>query len=767
MLIDQPIPEPLAPIQRQTPEQRLATFDKESNSIYKKYSVYDQNTGPGLRFGSKQPFVYITVGSNNSEKTITNADSQAMPFGSTLLDVKRVSKFATSATGVLYIGKQYLLQKQNAYNETRIYNPLSLISATAAKGSTGLIERPVRFLPTSGGVGNFIGNSLLSLVGIQSKDIEAAPDGTATGAAISSYVKMAGSTTSKGLLRYESGDSGRNRFGTYFPAPGADPTQGPTRSLGSAIAGALINKLKSFIPSTNPFGFGGSSNNKWEIRPEYKGATGAYEAMYADKGGLLAIANTPPNAGSSSSGFVDTIVGSLKNAIFGKSPPAPLSIGKDALQVSMYHRYTPTQKYYFGQSDGQGVAASRANTDPKIQNINVLNQLESLKTPKASTNFVQKDNSTERLKEVKDSRGRLYKTYTNIGVGKTTYTGATANNLLPSVTSSYEQEKFDKLISAIQSWDENVNNIRSRPSTERLKTIKDYSANDKEYTPYSKIDPKNGFAENTIRNAGIDTSDKFFVYPSLKKSYSLNPKSTEADIYDKYNAIDGPINGERPEKDGEPEEIRGGAGQSKDVIFFYFYDLVNEKYIPFRATVNSISEANSVEWDPVQYLGRPDKLYLYKGFERTLSFGFTAYANSLRELVPMWKRINYLVGLARPPKYTEAREGNNSNISSFMYPPMVTFRLGDMYYDQPAVLSSISISIPDDAGMWETYRGKGDEYNYLYGIDGVKNVIKYDASVKSLQLPTKADISVSMNLMEKDRSQTDADHFYLSGVDKL
>ena len=137
----------------------------------------------------------------------------------------------------------------------------------------------------------------------------------------------------------------------------------------------------------------------------------------------------------------------------------------------------------------------------------------------------------------------------------------------------------------------------------------------------------------------------------MKKSYSLNPKSTEADIYDKYNAIDGPINGERPEKDGEPEEIRGGAGQSKDVIFFYFYDLVNEKYIPFRATVNSISEANSVEWDPVQYLGRPDKLYLYKGFERTLSFGFTAYANSLRELVPMWKRINYLVGLARPPKY--------------------------------------------------------------------------------------------------------------------
>jgi NAD(P)H-dependent flavin oxidoreductase YrpB (nitropropane dioxygenase family) len=40
-------------------------------------------------------------------------------------------------------------------------------------------------------------------------------------------------------------------------------------------------------------GFGGGADNKWEIRPEYKGIIGAYESMYADKGGMLAVKNTP------------------------------------------------------------------------------------------------------------------------------------------------------------------------------------------------------------------------------------------------------------------------------------------------------------------------------------------------------------------------------------------------------------------------------------------------------------------------------------------
>jgi hypothetical protein len=757
MLADQPVPEPpLNPIQRLTPADRVAIFNKESNSIYKKYSVYDQNSGPGLRFGSRQPFVYITVASSDFDKKITSADSQAIPLGSTLLDVKRVTKFAASGTGVLYIGKQYLLQKQNAFNETRIYNPLSLISATAAKGSTGLIERPVRFLPTSGGIGNFIGNSLLSLVGIQSKDIEAAPDGTATGATISSYVSMGGGTVKKGLLRYESGDSGRNRFNTYFPSPGADPTQSKTPSLGSAIGKALINKLKSFIPSTNPFGFGGNTDNKWEIRPEYKGNVGAYEAMYADKGGMLAIANTPPNKGSSSSGFVDTIVGSLKAAIFGKAKPTAPGIASSARTVNLYHRYTPTTRYGLAPVDrglDKVTVVEKSNPDVGVQNYSIYNQIEVLKNPEDVATAVQYRKSTERLKEIKDNSvsERKYQTYAKIGT--TTYLGGTANNLLPNITSSYfkkdDPQSFEIEVSG--SWESYEKTPRNRPSAEKLSTVLDSTG--KKYGVYKDINSDNSFSLKDNKN-----KKDFFTYPSIRKSYSLKPtngKSGESpeNVYDEYNAIVGPIEGPR---DTEPKQLvnEKDKKQSNDLLFFYFYDLVNGNYIPFRATLNGMTESNTIDWETIQYLGRADKLYLYKGFDRTINFNFTVYANSLKELVPMWKRINYLVGLGRPPKYTDTNE-----VSSFMYPPMVTIRIGDMYYDQPGVITSISIT-PSDEVNWESYRGSGADFDYFYGSD-VKNVIKYDSSVKSLQLPRKVDIGVNMNLMEKEKSLTSADHFNL------
>jgi hypothetical protein len=735
MLVDKPILTSLSPIQRSTPEERVAYFQKESNSIYKKYSVYDQNTGPGLRFGAKQPFVYTTVASSNFEKNITNADSQAIPVGSALLDVKRVTKFAASGTGVLYVGKQYLLQKQNAFNETRIYNPLSLISATAAKGSTGLIERPVRFLPTTGGIGNFIGNSLLSLVGIQSKDIEAAPEGTATGQALSGYAKMNG-LPAKGLIRYESGDGGRNRFNTFFPDAGTDQVDQKTPSFGSALGKALVNKLKSFIPSTNPFGFGGGADNKWEIRPEYKGIVGAYESMYADKGGMLAINNTPKTDAASQTGFIDTIKSSLLSAINGGTPKVPPGVSDTAMKVSEFHRYTPTLKYRFQ------TAGDRANSEnARIRNFSITKQYGIIQKIGVTTDVWNKPpqfrKSTEQLKTIEDysnntNNPKKYITYPQIAAEGKVY------GKLP-FTSSIENYQLNELKTPTESWDPERSDPRSRPSTERLSTVGDYAGLVDVVEGYLAIGKEEFSAtlveKNTLFKRG---------FASYKKSGDLD---SAADEINKLEVIQG-------ERDNIPSELSLENEQSKDLIFFHFFDLVNNKYIPFRATLSSINEVHSPEWDTIQYLGRADKLYMYKGFDRTLSFSFTVYANSLEELVPMWSRINYLVGLTRPPAYTKSKTPVSSGGigSQFMYPPMVTLTMGDLYADQPAVLTSVGVSIPDDS-LWETFRGNGEEYNIDIGKD------YYDSETKSLQLPTKVDISIGMNLMEKSRSLASDDHY--------
>jgi hypothetical protein len=782
MLSDLTISNPLSPIKRLTPADRLAAFDKESNSIYKKYSVYTQSTGPGIKIGSSQPYVFIDVSSSNLSKNITRADSQAMPFGSTLLDIKRVSKFATSGTGLLYIGKQYLLQKQNSFNETRIYNPFSLLSATAAKGSTGLIDRPVRFLPVSGGVGNFIATSLLSVVGIQSKAIENNPDGTATGAALSGYAKMNG-LPAKGLIRYESGDSGRNRFNTFFPDAGTDQVDQKTPSLGSALGKALISKLKSFIPSTNPFGFGGGADNKWEIRPEYKGRVGAYESMYADKGGMLAINNTPKPNSNSPGGFLDTIKSSLSAAFLGAPAKAPQGVAGDAIKVDEFHRYTPTLRYSVLS------AGDRANSEnARIRNFNITKQYGIIQSVGVTTDTwdktVQYRKSTEQLKTVEDYKNssntpKKYITYPQIAADGNVY------GKLP-FASALENDQLTKLKSPVESWDPKRSDPRSRPSIERLSTVGDYSNNTnnpKSYTTYAEIGTeqkkyssdklKTDDADGSINKTQVSKLEKVVAgYSAIGKTKFTNTISEKITIskrgFASYkeegntNSVADKINVleviSKADRNTIPTSLTFGNSQSTDLIFFHFFDLVNNTYIPFRATLTSINEVHSPEWDPIQYLGRADKLYMYKGFERTLNFNFTVYANSLEELVPMWSRINYLVGLTRPPKYTDKGSADPSGaLSKFMYPPMITLTMGDLYEDQPAVITSVGISIPDDS-LWETFRGNGAEYNEYIGKD------YYDENTKSLQLPTKVDVNVGMNLMEKSRSITNGDHYNVTAA---
>jgi hypothetical protein len=125
----------------------------------------------------------------------------------------------------------------------------------------------------------------------------------------------------------------------------------------------------------------------------------------------------------------------------------------------------------------------------------------------------------------------------------------------------------------------------------------------------------------------------------------------------------------------------------------------------------------------------------------------------------MWKRVNYLTGLTRPSKYTGTAVVTNTENevettgaeSQFIYPPMIEFRIGDLYVDQPAVLRSVNISIPDDA-HWETLRG--DVYQYVYGANKF-----LEKNVPANQLPTIIDVSVQLSVIEKVRSITDGYHF--------
>lgn len=190
-----------------------------------------------------------------------------------------------------------------------------------------------------------------------------------------------------------------------------------------------------------------------------------------------------------------------------------------------------------------------------------------------------------------------------------------------------------------------------------------------------------------------------------------------------------------------------------DLIAFFFYDVVNQKYIPFRATVKSISEGNTAIWDELRFIGRSDLLFSYGGFSRTLSFTFNVVINSVTELLPSWQKINYIASSVKPSNYTSnGKIGGPFN--RFIVPPMFMLTIGDLYKFQPMVITSVNVNIPDDAS-WETLNEQNStEWSYLTKIIKSPNLGKRYA-----QLPKEVEIVITCNLLEKERSILGGSHF--------
>lgn len=184
-----------------------------------------------------------------------------------------------------------------------------------------------------------------------------------------------------------------------------------------------------------------------------------------------------------------------------------------------------------------------------------------------------------------------------------------------------------------------------------------------------------------------------------------------------------------------------------DLIAFYFYDMVNERHVPFRASITGINDSFQADWTNYEYIGRADKLYNYKGFTRSLSFNFKVIANSIKELLPMWKRINYLCGLTMPADYTNAQSQNNLSQNQFIVPPFVLLTIGDMYKEQPIIINRVGLNIPDGAS-WETL-------NETYGQDWayLNNIISWSGSSgKYAQFPREVEISLDLSVLQKERA---------------
>lgn len=118
-------------------------------------------------------------------------------------------------------------------------------------------------------------------------------------------------------------------------------------------------------------------------------------------------------------------------------------------------------------------------------------------------------------------------------------------------------------------------------------------------------------------------------------------------------------------------------------------DSLQDEYLYFRAYIDEFSDSYSADWSEYKYVGRAQKFYTYTGFERSFSLSFTVHAQSRQELLPMWRKLNRLVGAASPD-YSQG---------GYMRGSILKLTIGDYITNHPGILKGFTVGNVLDYGF--------------------------------------------------------------------
>jgi len=110
-------------------------------------------------------------------------------------------------------------------------------------------------------------------------------------------------------------------------------------------------------------------------------------------------------------------------------------------------------------------------------------------------------------------------------------------------------------------------------------------------------------------------------------------------------------------------------------------------FIHFRAFLNGFTDNYNAQWNGFRYPGRGEQLYKYGGFDRDFSISWTVYAQSKGELMPMYRKLNFLASSLAPDYGT----------NGFMKGNLVQLTVGGYLYEQPGFISSLTYTAPEDS----------------------------------------------------------------------
>ena len=161
--------------------------------------------------------------------------------------------------------------------------------------------------------------------------------------------------------------------------------------------------------------------------------------------------------------------------------------------------------------------------------------------------------------------------------------------------------------------------------------------------------------------------------------------------------------------------IDGKTYGTRDLIKFRIEAVDNDTptqsaWMIFRAYLKDITDTPNPSWGTVNYVGRGEPFYIYKGFERNLSFTLQVAAMSEEELQPMWQKLNYL--------YSNTMPDYSNNV---MRSPYMKLTLGDYMFRQPGIIKNMTYTIGNDS-PWEIALDEPESGSSLYELPHVMTI---------------------------------------------
>jgi hypothetical protein len=235
----------------------------------------------------------------------------------------------------------------------------------------------------------------------------------------------------------------------------------------------------------------------------------------------------------------------------------------------------------------------------------------------------------------------------------------------------------------------------------------------KRYTPFVIDDPTTGFVHpnaagfRTLEELGRTTPPDFREIKGLESStdystYNLetnfgignpgNPALKNQPYNSVYNA--GTVDRINITDIFRRSDLEEPSQLLKDLIKFRIAVVdtenpLNDNVMLFRAFLTNFSDGYTGNWDSFKYNGRAENFYIYNGFDRKISFDFKIAAQSRYEMIPLYRKLNYLVAQTAPEYKNRRMRGVFSRLT-----------IGDWCNELPGFFTSINLSV-DTSTPWE------------------------------------------------------------------